>query len=143
MSNLSRFLKKNKKEKVNIEYAVTKSLVDDNGEPLKWVFRSLTTSEGEAIRDSCTMEVPIRGKSNQFRYKLNTSKYIAKMISTCVVFPDLNDVELQNSYGVMSGEELIKEMVDNPGEYTELSQFVQGFNGFDEVASEDIEEAKN
>ena len=142
MSSLSLFFKKNKKQKENVKYAATKSLCDESGKPLEWTLRALTTAENDEIRDSCTIDVPITGKPNQFRPKLNTSKYLAKLISKTVVEPNLYDKELQDSYGVMTPEELIKEMVDDPGEYSALLQFVQKLNGFTDINS-DIEEAKN
>lgn len=43
MSNLSRFLKENKKVKENTKYAATKSLTDEKGNPLEWEIRPLTT----------------------------------------------------------------------------------------------------
>ena len=142
MSSLSLFFKKNKKQKENVKYIATKSLCDESGKPLEWTLRALTTAENDEIRDSCTIDVPITGKPNQFRPKLNTSKYLAKLISKTVVEPNLYDKELQDSYGVMTPEELIKEMVDDPGEYSALLQFVQKLNGFTDINS-DIEEAKN
>lgn len=143
MSNLSQFMKQNKVKKENVEYVATKSLIDQNGEPLIWTLKPLTTKENDAIRDDCTKEVPIPGKSNVFRQKLNTSKYIAKMICASVVEPNLNDKELQDSYGVMGTEELLKEMVDDPGEYADLALFIQEFNGFTANMDEKVEEAKN
>ena len=43
----------------------------------------------------------------------------------------------------MTPEELIYEMIDNPGEYTELADFIQNFNGFDETLQDKVDEAKN
>ena len=45
MSDLSRFLKKNKKLKENVQYAVTKSLTEEKGQPLLWEIRPLTSKE--------------------------------------------------------------------------------------------------
>lgn len=143
MGNLNGFLKKNKKIKENTKYAATKSLVDEEGKPLLWTLKPLTTRENDAIRDDCTIEVPISGRKGQFRSKLDISKYMAKLIVSSVVEPNLNDKELQDSYGVMSAEELIKEMVDDPGEYSELCAFIQEYNGFSETIDEKVVEAKN
>lgn len=143
MSNFSRFMKKNKIAKVNTTFAATKSLVDENGEPLLWTIRALSTKENDTIRDDCMVDVPIKGKPNVYRPKLNTSKYVAKMICACVVEPNLYDKELQDSYGVMTPEDLLKEMVDDPGEYQDFASFIQNFNGFDTSFDEEVEEAKN
>lgn len=143
MSKFSRFMKKNKIVKENTTYAVTKSLIDENGNPLVWTIKPLTTKENDAIRDECMIDVPVKGKPNVFRPRLNTSKYIAKMLCACVVEPNLYDKELQDSYGVMTPEELLKEMVDNAAEYDVFTTFVQNFNGFSSNMEDKVEEAKN
>lgn len=143
MSNFSRFMKKNKIQKENTTFAATKSLLDENGEPLLWTVKPLSTSENDVIRDDCTMDIPVKGKPNMYRPKLNTSKYIAKMICASVVEPNLNDKELQDSYGVMTPDELLKEMIDDPGEYSDFAAFVQQFNGFTTTMEDKVEEAKN
>jgi len=143
MSKFSRFMKTNKIVKENTTFPVTKSLVDENGEPLQWTIRPLTTKENDDIRDECMKEVPVVGKPNMYRPKLDTSKYIAKMMCKCVVEPDLYDKELQDSYGVMTPEDLLKEMVDDPGEYQAFMAFVQEFNGFNTTFDDKVTEAKN
>jgi hypothetical protein len=135
-------MKANKIQKQNVMHPVTKSLVDENGEPLLWEIKPLTTKENEHIRESCTIEVPVKGKPNVFRPKVDMEKYQTKMVCAAIVSPNLNDAELQNSYGVMSAEELIKEMVDNPAEYTDLTVFIQKLSGF-KTLQEEVDEAKN
>ena len=78
-----------------------------------------------------------------YRPKLNASLYLRKLIAASVVYPDLYDAELQDSYGVKSPEELICAMADEPGEYCELAAFVQKLNGFDISLEEKAEQAKN
>jgi len=136
-------MKANKVEKKNEMYAPTDSLMDKNGEALKWEFRHIGSKENEAMRDSCTVEVQVTGKPNLFRPKLNTSMYLSKMIVASTVFPDLYDAELQDSYGVKTPEELLYALVDNPGEYSELCAWIQRFQGFAKTLDEKVEEAKN
>lgn len=143
MSNLSLFLKKNKVQKENTFYAATKSLCDADGNPLKWELKAITTKENDEIRDDCTMEVPIKGKPNMFRPKINSALYAAKMLAASVVFPDLNNAELQDSYGVTTPHDLVREMVDDLGEYNDFVAFVQEFNGFTTDMDDKVEEAKN
>ena len=142
MSNFSKFMKANKIQKQNVMRPVTQFLKDENGEPLLWEIRPLTTKENEAIRESCTIDIPVKGKPGMFRPKTDMNKYQTKLICAAVVSPDLNNAELQNSYGVMSAEELIKEMVDDPAEYTDLMLFVQQLSGF-KTLQEEVDEAKN
>ena len=43
----------------------------------------------------------------------------------------------------MTPEDLLKEMIDDPGEYQAFAGFVQEFNGFNTTLDEKVEEAKN
>lgn len=143
MSKFAKFMKANKTVKENEMRPVTKSLCDENGKPLEWEFKHITSKEMENIRESCTVEVPVKGKPNMFRPKTKTSLYIQKMIAASVVTPDLYDAELQDSYGVKTPEDLLLEMVDDPGEYNDLAVYVQRFQGFNESFEDKVEEAKN
>ena len=143
MSNLSRFLKQNKKQRETVKYAPTKALVDDKGNPLEWTIKPITTKQNDDIRDSCVIEVPVSAKKGVYRNKFNASLYQAKLLVASTVEPNLYDAELQDSYGVKTPEELVKEMVDNPGEYGDFIQFVTKFNGFDDTIDDKVEEAKN
>lgn len=143
MGNLKAFLKANKKEKKTTQYPATKSLCDESGKPLMWTIRPLNTKEVDAIRDSCTIEVQVTGKPGLYRNKVDNNKLLAKLICAAVVEPDLNSKELQDSYGVLCAEDLVKEMVDNPEEYGNLGTFVQEYSGLDETMQEKVKEAKN
>ena len=143
MSNFSQFMKANKIQKENTTFPATKSLVDSEGNPLKWTIKPLTTKENDNIRDACMIEIPVVGKPNVYRPKLDTSKYMCKILCASVVEPNLYDKELQDSYGVMTPEDLVKEMIDDPGEYQAFVTFVQDFNGFNTTLNDKIEEAKN
>ena len=143
MSTLALFMKGNKKTRTNAFYAATKSLVDKDGKPLKWEIKHVTTEEDERIRDACTTEVPISGKRNQFRIKIDANAYMTKQIVASVVFPNLYDAELQDSYDVKTPEDLLKQMVDDPVEFAEFASFVREFNGFEEDINDLVDEAKN
>ena len=140
MSEFSRFMKQNKKKREPAVFAVTRSLVDEDGEPLVWAFQPISTRENEAIREDCMVEVA--SPRGGVRTRLNTAKYMTQMICATVKEPNLYDKQLQDSYGVMTAEELLKEMVDHPGEYMALSGFVQEINGFTTL-EEKVKEAKN
>lgn len=143
MSSLSRFLKSNKKARENGFYAPTESLTDEEGRPLTWEFKPLSSKENESIRDGCTVDVQVTGKPNMYRQRLNTSKYLVSMVVACVVTPNLYDKELQDSYGVKKPEDLVYEMVDDPGEYQKLCSWVQNYQGFTAALDDKVNDAKN
>lgn len=135
-------MKANKIVKPNERYAPTTSLQDENGKPLEWEFKQISSKENEALRDACTIEVPIKGKPNLFRPKVKTDEYLAKMIVAATVYPDLYDKELQDSYGVMTPEDLLYALVDNAGEYQNLQSWMQNYQGF-KTLDDKVKEAKN
>ncbi len=132
---LSLFLKEKKTVRENVFYAVTDSFKDEKGNVIKWELRPVTTQEDEEIRaDSMVYD----GE----RTRLNMNKYISAVAARAVVFPDLYDAKLQDSYGVKKPEDLLKAMVDKPGDFNRLVDRVQNLNGFT-TFEEDIEKAKN
>ena len=108
MSNFAKFMKQNKIQKENTFYPATKSLTDEEGNPLMWEIRPLTTKQDEDIRDVCTKEIPMQGRSNAYRPKFDANLYMNKLVVASTVCPDLYDAELQDSYGVKTPEELVK-----------------------------------
>jgi len=136
-------MKKNKVMKENVKFVATKSLCDEDGNPLEWEIKPLSTKDNEKIREECTKEVPVKGKANLMYPKVDTTKYLAKLITSSVVSPDLLSSELQDSYGVKTPEDLILEMIDDPGEYTNFMTFIQKLNGFDVTIDDKIDTAKN
>ncbi len=143
MSEFSRFMKANKMVKENEKHIVTESLRDENGKPLEWELRHISSKENEEIREQCTIDVPVTGKPNVYRPRLKSAEYIRKMIAASIEYPDLYDAQLQDSYGVMTPEDLLLEMVDDPGEYNMLAEYVQKFQGFQSSFQEKVDEAKN
>ena len=140
MSKFQQFFKQNKPKKSYIKYPVTKSLVDENGKPLEWTLKSLTTAEDQKIRENCYYKV--KNANNEDEEKFDVNKYLCKMVCACVIEPNLFDTELQDSYGVMTPESLIIEMVDNPNEYDALCKIVKGLNNDNSLYTK-IEEVKN
>ena len=142
MSDLKLFLSQNKIKRENKKYAATKSICDAEGNPVEWEIRPLTSEEVERIRNDYTREVQVTGKPGQYRPKVDVNGMTRQMIVDSVVFPDLLSAELQDSYGVQTPQELLMEIMGNPGEYTDFSQFIQEINGFIPLDTK-VEEAKN
>ena len=140
MSKFARFMKANKIKKENGFYAATKSLCDENGQPLQWEFRHVSSREVEAIREECMGDVSL-DKGGAMPMKM--SGYVSKLIAAAVVEPDLQNTELQDSYGVITPEDLLLAMVDDPGEYNRLGICIQKFLGLNVRFDDMVEEAKN
>lgn len=142
MGNLSAFLAENAVKVENIKYAASKRFIGDDKKPIEWEIACITSDEDEAIRKACTKRVPIPGKRNQFTLETDYNLYLGKLAAKCTVFPNLDDAELQNSYGVMGADALLKRMLTS-GEYAEYLNKIQEVNGFDVAFDEKVDEAKN
>ena len=142
MGNLSAFLAENALKVENIKHIVSKRFVDENKKPMVWEIACITSSEDEALRKDCTKRIPVPGKKNQVTLETDYNLYVGRLAAKCTVFPNLNDVKLQNSYGVMSADALLKAML-TPGEYANYIVKIQEVNGFDISFDEKVDEAKN
>ncbi|MFR0018664.1 MAG: phage tail assembly chaperone [Paraclostridium sp.] len=142
MSNLNAFLSQNALKVENEFHNVSKRFLDENKNPIKWEIQSVSSQEDELLRKSCTKRVPVPGKKNQFTHEVDFNKYVGLLAVKCTVFPNLNDAQLQDSYGVMGADELLKTML-LPGEYADYLQLVQKINGFEQTFEDKVEEAKN
>lgn len=142
MSNLSGFLAQNALKVENVKYVVSKRFLDENGQPIPWEIRCITSTEDEALRKACTKRVPVPGKRNQFTPETDYNLYLGKLAAKCTAYPNLDDAELQNSYGVMGADALLKTML-TPGEYADYLTKVQEVNGFEVSFEEAVDEAKN
>ncbi len=138
--DLKMFMAQNKKAKEPLFYPATKSLVDENGEPLKWKIVGISTKEDDRLRARNTKTKRIKGAEIS---ELNSAQYLAELAVASIEMPDLNDVDLQDSYGVEDAVDLLQEMVDSPGEYAALINAVSEYNGFDTSLNEKVEQAKN
>ena len=141
MSEFAAFMAGSAVKNDAVEYVASKRFVV-KGEPVKWKLKAIDSDLDEALRKECTKRVPIPGKRGQYNQETDTDKYIGKMCVACTVYPNLNDVELQDSYGVKGADALLKKML-LPGEYTEYKAKVMEVNGYDMSMEELVDEAKN
>lgn len=116
--------------------------VDENQKPIEWEIKTISSREDENLRKTAMRKVQVAGKRGQYTQEIDTNKYIGLLACTCTVFPNLNDANLQDSYGVMSADELLKAML-LPGEYADYLMKVQEICGFDKSTQELVDEAKN
>lgn len=140
MSELQAFFAQNAGFDQVEEFVVSSRFRDQGGSPISWRLRTMTESENEEIRKSSTRQ--IKGKNGVKIPETNPEQYLAKLVVSSVLFPDLKNAELQKSYGVLGAEELLKKML-LAGEYSALVQKVQELNGFDRDINDMVEEIKN
>lgn len=142
MSNLRAFLAENAVKVEVTKYVASKRFIDEKGSPIEWEIGCITSSDDEELRKAATKRVPVPGKRNQFTRELDVNLYLGRLAAKCTLFPNLDDAELQNSYGVMGADVLLKAML-TPGEYADYLLKVQDVNGFDATFEDEVEEVKN
>ncbi len=139
---LTAFLAQNAKKIDNVEFIASDRFVDpDTGKPMSWEICCITAAENASLRKSCMRTIPVPGKKGQFTQDFDANAYLAKVSVRCTVFPNLNDAELQASYGVMGAEQLITTML-TPAEFEDYSTKVLQVNGF-QTGDEMVTDAKN
>jgi len=133
--NVKDFLSENKKIKENAFVAVSASFLDENGEPIKWEIKPLTAVENEIFKKEC---IQIVGENTNYDFaKMNRLQMVAS-----VVYPDLHNAELQDSYKVKTPEDLLGAMLDCAGDYQRLANFITEFNNLGAKVEEKLKIAK-
>lgn len=139
---LSAFFAQNAKKIDNVMFAASPRFTDpETNKPMAWEICCITAKENAAIRKTCMRQVPVPGRKGQFTQEFDAHAYLAKVSVRCTVFPNLNDAELQSSYGVMGAEQLITTML-SAGEFEDYSTKVLEVNGF-QTGEEMVDDAKN
>ena len=143
MSDIKAFLKQNKEVNENVKVVVSDGFKDEKGKPIPFEIKELTAMEDEAIRNACMKKVQVVGKKNQYTSELDSNRYIRLLCTNSVVFPNLKDAELQDSYGVSTPDDLLVAML-TAGEFNILAEKVSELSmNKSVITDEDIEEAKN
>ena len=140
MKDLSAFLRPNVQQVENLRFQASKRFTDEDGTPIEWEIRCLASTEDEEIRRASVRRTA--GGRGQSTSETDVSLYLGKLAARCTVYPDLNDKTLQDSYGVMGADNLLRAML-NPGEYADFLREVQKICGFDTPFDQLVEEAKN
>lgn len=142
MSNLKAFLNENAIKRENVKVVVSDRFVNEKNQPVEWELRVLDNAQYEELVNECKKRVPINGDPRQTTIETDVNKLVDLLISTCTVYPNLNDVELQDSYGTIGDIATVKAML-TPGEYATLSASVQQCLGFSVDMNDKVKEAKN
>ena len=141
VDNFKAFMAENAIKYNEVEYVASERFVDENGKPIPWRFRILTEAESQKIRAKCKKRVT-DARTWLTSFDTDIEKYNDLMIEQCVIYPNLNDAALQESYGAVGAAELARTML-LPGEYANLSMAITEANGFDSGMADKIKRVKN
>lgn len=144
MSNLQAFFAHNKKKQDNIKKAISKNFTDETGQVIEWEFAAISPERDAELKSESTKRSLItQGKrKGQYNTDFDHFKYQRLLTVESIVFPNLNDKELQDSYGVLGADELLGKML-TIGEIAEAAAAAQAANGYEVELDELVEEVKN
>lgn len=141
-NTLSAFFADNVKKIEDIKYAASKRITDADGKPVEWTLTTIPGDEFQKLREKAKKTVQTARKG-QYTEKFNMSEFQMSVCVRCVVFPDLNDSQLQDSWKVLSAEDLLGKLL-TAGEIDDLFAKIAELNGFEEDGlGELVDEAKN
>lgn len=104
------------------------------------ILRPLESGEDDLISERCFKNKP--GKKGKQERVFDIVKYNRELCVASIVHPDLNDTELQESYGVRGADNLYQKMF-YLGESKQILEKVTEISGIDTTMDDEIEEAKN
>lgn len=141
MADFSAFMAQNVQTLENKKVVISNRFKDANGKPIEWEIRAISSEENEELQRKCYVNTPVVGQRNLFARELDQIKYTNALLAMSVVYPDLNNAALQDSYGVKTPEALLKKML-YPREEAKLANEVVAFSQIEEL-DELVAEAKN
>ncbi len=137
--NFNEFMLQNAVKVENEKYVASERFLGEDGQPMEWELRTLTKMEEEEIMRSCYKAIEKNGKVlNSFDDILFTGKVVA----SSVVYPELNNRELQDSYRTMSNDQLLKAML-TANEYLRLQVKLNVMGSKKVTLNDKVEQAKN
>lgn len=138
--NLTAFLKNNVEIVNQVEY-VASNRIKAGDEPVAWKINVLQNKVIDKLRNRYTKMIK-DGKTGVTREKFDSQGFNDAMLLESIVFPNLDDMELQDSWGVNDPLELVKAML-TPGEYADLLNAVVEAQGFEVGMDEKVRAVKN
>lgn len=132
MGTLKAFFKQNKKGE-----ETRKVKLPNFDEPV--VIRVISGKEYERIQERCFENKP--GRKGKQERVFNATKFNRELCIASIMTPNLNDTELQESYGATGASELFGEMF-NWGEQTRILEEITEASGIEDI-NDMIEDVKN
>ena len=141
MTDFKCFMAGNAIKAENNKYVASQRFIDENNQPVEWELRVVPNDEVEQITKSCRKKEFNRA-TRETTYTTDPNKFNLALVCASVVYPPLNNAELQDSYKVVGAEELVKTML-TPGELSDLVSAVSEVCGYQTDMADKIKTAKN
>ena len=135
--SLKSFFKENNIKIENVKYIASDRFKDENGEVIEWELKVLDNKKVDELRNRFSSRSYVNHKEE---FKFNSEDFMKVFVTEAIVFPNLTDKDLQDSYGVFSPYELLQEIL-TVGELTRLTEYINNLHDY--KAEKKVVEIKN
>lgn len=136
MTALTDFLLANPVNTIEKEVAVSKRIVDEQGNLLKFKIKPMLNEQYLEYQNQCT--IPKKGGKIEF----NTKRFNQLVILNHTVEPNFRSAELVHQAGCSTPEQLLNKML-LAGEIQVLAEQIRIISGFEDSLDDLVEEVKN
>lgn len=139
MANLAGFLKPTYLERT-AELVISDRFVDENGEPLKFIMKSMPQAKLQSILKNATKEARAKagkGKAGSDIDEAVQNRITAVCIVESCVQPDFKQTDICEAYGTVDPYQVPERML-NAGEYKKLSDMFLNLNELNDDTIADL-----
>ena len=133
---IQEFLNKNKVIGLTEEVAISNRISDDNGVPLKFKVKTISSKDYDDLRNKNMILNPVDNE-----YKFSGAGFQIDLIITCCVEPNFKKKENLDAVGVATPKDYVNAVL-LPGEIDKLAGKISEVNGY-KPFNELVEDAKN
>lgn len=138
--NLNVFFKENNIKVENVKYLASDRFKNENGQNIEWELLVLTNRDMDNIKNKhIKKEIDKKGIA---RMNFDNQGFTRELMIKCIVYPNLHDKALQDSYGVMDPYELLQEIL-TVGEFTALESKIAELHNYSVEEEKKVDEIKN
>lgn len=138
--NLNMFFKENNIKVENVKYIASDRFKDEKNQSVEWELKVLSNKEMDVLKNKYTKkEIDKKGIS---KINFDNNGFSKELITKCIIYPNLNDKGLQDSYEVMGAYELLQELL-TVGEFTALEAKIADLHNYSVEEDKKVDEIKN
>ena len=152
VTSIQAFMRPELKEDIIVEVPGIQTFCDENGKPIPFKIRALTTADITMIRKGVRKRKVAKNEKGkpifqngvlQYSEEYDNNAMSNEMIAKALVFPDLHDPKLLEYYGVNSAVDLVPRLFRRLDDYSYIVDQIQEVSGISDDGDEIIDEAKN
>ena len=137
------FLKQNKKAEKPIEIFVSENFIDEKDNPIPFVLKIISSEEADLISETCMEPVIDPQTRRKIGQEINQKRFQMELLVKSIVEPDLEDEELQKSYGAHNAFDCLQKMLNFKEKANLIRTFDKEFESSEQKSENSETETKN